>query len=74
MMSWDFYGFLDVVIVDDVSHEHLRPGLKVYEAVVDVVWVVLPSCCEVAVVGVDGGLVFSSFAVVPCAFDVPAVA
>ena len=73
MMSWGFYGFLDVVFVYDVSKEHLCPLLVVCGEDVDVVRVFLPSRGEEAVVSVDGGLVFPSLTVVPCALDVPAV-
>ena len=66
-------GFLYFVSVNDVSNKHLCPGLMVCLADGEVVGVFLPSRCELAVVGVDGGFVFPSLAVIPDAFDVPAV-
>ena len=66
-------GFLYVVFVDDVSNEHLRPGLLVCLTEVETIRVFLPPRCDDAVVSVDGGFVFPSFSVVPCAFNEPAV-
>lgn len=65
-------GFLYFVSVHDVSEEHLRPGFLVCLAEVEVVRVFLPPRCDDAVMSVDGGVVLTSFAIVPCAFDVPA--
>ncbi len=73
MLSWGFWGFLNIVIVYDVSNEHLRPILYICTIEVGIVWVFCPSHCKVAVVSVNGGVVLLSYAIVPCAKDVPTV-
>ena len=73
ILSWGFWGVLDIVFVDDVSHEHLRPVLYICTVEVGIARVFLPSCCKKSVESVDGSVVLLSYTVVPCSHDVPAV-